>query len=172
MQSIGIGDYLLSTLETFQDNFVKALSLIYDKYTVDEWMEQHIEPLMKMLTSLMQRAQTLTNSDIWPRRPLNFNKLSTSSKSGSADHSKGKKQAQYQDEISEDHGEDGLLTKDGAWRRNSPPKEIGSNTNQRQDESLDRRNEERKILEQNLLPPGDSLQENENKKLLSVRRHQ
>ena len=68
-------------------------------------MEQHIEPLMKMLTSLMQRAQMLTNSDIWPRRPLNFDKLSTSSKSGTADHSKGKQQAHYRDEISEDRGE-------------------------------------------------------------------
>ena len=84
------------------------------------------------------------------------------------DDSKGKQQAHYRDQISEDRGEDGLLTKDGAWRRNSPPKEIGSNTNQRQDESLDRRNEERKTQEQNLLPPGESLHENENKKLLLV----
>ena len=68
----------------FQENFVKALSFMYDKYTVDEWMEQHIEPLMKMLTGLMQRAQTLTNADIWPRRPLNFKKLSSSAKAASA----------------------------------------------------------------------------------------
>ena len=71
---------LQNPLKLFQDNFAKALSLIYDKYTVDEWMEQHIDPLMNMLTSLMQRAQTLTNADIWPRRPLNFKKLSKSSK--------------------------------------------------------------------------------------------
>ena len=60
------------------------MSLIYDKYTVDEWMEQHVEPLMKLLNSLMQRAQTLTNAEIWPRRPLNFKKLSAHSKSASA----------------------------------------------------------------------------------------
>ena len=63
---------------------MKALSFMYDKYTVDEWMEQHIEPLMKMLTGLMERAQTLTNANIWPRRPLNFKKLSSSAKIASA----------------------------------------------------------------------------------------
>ena len=47
-------------------------------------MEQHVEPLMKLLNSLMQRAQTLTNAEIWPRRPLNFKKLSAHTKTASA----------------------------------------------------------------------------------------
>ena len=63
-------------MNIFQDNFKKALSVVYDKYTVDEWMEQHIEPLINMLNGLMHRAQILTDSQIWPRRPLNFKKLS------------------------------------------------------------------------------------------------
>lgn len=63
-------------MNIFQDNFIKALSVVYDKYTVDEWMEQHIEPLINMLNGLMHRAQILTDSQIWPRRPLNFKKLS------------------------------------------------------------------------------------------------
>ena len=67
---------------------MKALSSMYDKYTVDEWMEQHIDPLMNMLTGLMQRAQTLTDRDIWPRRPLNFKKLSSSAKIASASAAK------------------------------------------------------------------------------------
>ena len=131
-------------------------------------MEQHIEPLMKMLTSLMQRAQTLTNSDIWPRRPLNYDKLSTSSKSGNADQSRVKKQGRHRDENSEDQEDNGLLTEDGAWRRNNPSKEIESDSNKRQEGTIDTRNEERKPQEQNLLHPGDSLHESENKKLLLV----
>ena len=55
---------------------MKALSVVYDKYTVDEWMEQHIEPLINMLNGLMHRAKILTDSQIWPRRPLNFKTLS------------------------------------------------------------------------------------------------
>ena len=91
------------------------MSLIYDKYTVDEWMEQHIEPLMKMLTSLMQRAQTLTNADIWPRRPLNFKKLSMSSKTASAAQSEEKEHDSYANvkKIHEKDNDD-LLTNHGA----------------------------------------------------------
>jgi hypothetical protein len=91
------------------------LSLIYDKYTVDEWMEQHIEPLMKMLTSLMQRAQTLTNADIWPRRPLNFKKLSMSSKTASAAQSEEKEHDSYAN-VKKIHEKDNdvLLTNRGA----------------------------------------------------------
>ena len=149
----------------FQDNFVKSLSLIYDKYTVDEWMEQHIEPLMKMLTSLMQRAQTLTNSDIWARRPLNFDKLSKSPKSVSAE--KEKTQGSHQDKISHDQADEGLLTKNDQHAQNNPLKRIESDIDQNQDGLFDPRSEGEKTQENDMLRPANSLQRSQNKKLLS-----
>ena len=141
--------------------------MIYDKYTVDEWMEQHIGPLMKMLTSLMQRAQTLTNSDIWARRPLNFDKLSKSSKSVSADNEKEKNLGSHQDKISNDQADESLLTKQGQHGQNNPSKRLESDIQQNQDGSFDPRSEEEKTQENDLLRPSNSLQRGQNKKLLS-----
>ena len=124
-------------------------------------MEQHIEPLMKMLTSLMQRAQTLTNSDIWARRPLNFDKLSKSSKSVSADNAKEKNLGSHQDKISNDQADDGLNG------QNKPSKRIESDIHQNQDGSFDPRSEDEKTQENDLLRPSNSLQRGQNKKLLS-----
>ena len=141
--------------------------MIYDKYTVDEWMEQHIGPLMKMLTSLMQRAQTLTNSDIWARRPLNFDKLSKSSKSVSADNEKEKNLGSHQDKISNDQADESLLTKQGQHGQNNPSKRLESDIQQNQDGSFDPRSKDEKTQENDLLRPSNSLQRGQNKKLLS-----
>ena len=130
-------------------------------------MEQHIEPLMKMLTSLMQRAQTLTNSDIWARRPLNFDKLSKSSKSISADNAKGKNLGSHQEKISNDQADEGLLTKKGQHGQNNPSNRIESDIDKNQDGSFDTRSEEEKTQENDLLRPSNSLQRSQNKKLLS-----
>ena len=130
-------------------------------------MEQHIEPLMKMLTSLMQRAQTLTNSDIWARRPLNFDKLSKSSKSISADNSKGKNLGSHHEKISNDQADEGLLTEKGQHRQNNPSNRIESDIDKNQDGSFDTRGEEEKTQENDVLRPSNSLQRSQNKKLLS-----
>ena len=130
-------------------------------------MEQHIEPLMKMLTSLMQRAQTLTNSDIWARRPLNFDKLSKSSKSVSNDNANEKNLGSHQDKISNEQADDGLLMKKGQHRQNDPSKRIESDMDQNQDGSFDTRGDEEKTQENDLLRPSNSLQRSQNKKLLS-----
>ena len=71
MQSLGIGDYLLNNLRTFKDNMSKALASIYDKYTVQEWAEQHLDPLVDQITDLIERARVLSENQVWPRRPLN-----------------------------------------------------------------------------------------------------
>ena len=130
-------------------------------------MEQHIGPLMKMLTSLMQRAQTLTNSDIWARRPLNFDKLSKSSKSVSADNAKEKNLGSHQDKISNDQADESLLTKQGQHGQNNPSKRLESDIQQNQDGSFDPRSEDEKTQENDLLRPSNSLQRGQNKKLLS-----
>ena len=130
-------------------------------------MEQHIGPLMKMLTSLMQRAQTLTNSDIWARRPLNFDKLSKSSKSVSADNEKEKNLGSHQDKISNDPADESLLTKQGQHGQNNPSKRLESDIQQNQDGSFDPRSKDEKTQENDLLRPSNSLQRGQNKKLLS-----
>ena len=93
-------------------------------------MEQHIEPLMKMLTSLMQRAQTLTNADIWQRRPLNFKKLSMSSKTASASRSEEKEPDSYVN-VKKIHetGQDHLLTNRGEWNQNEAIRRLDDDTN-------------------------------------------
>ena len=135
--------------------------MIYDKYTVDEWMEQHIEPLMKMLTSLMQRAQTLTNADIWPRRPLNFKKLSMSSKTASPAKSEENEQDSYvnvKKMHEKDH--DDLLTNRGEWKRNKASERLDDDTNKDQNGEISRKNErntnEDKILAHPLIEGHDN----------------
>ena len=48
----------------------KALSEVYDDYTVGEWIEQKIYPLYKDLNDFKFRAESLKNRNTWPRRPF------------------------------------------------------------------------------------------------------
>ena len=120
-------------------------------------MEQHIEPLMNMLTSLMQRAQTLTNADIWPRRPLNFDKLSKSSKSASADKSKQKNHVNYQNAKSNDQVDEDRSINNGEEKQNPQSHGIERDKNQKQVDSNDPRSEDGKSQENDLLHSGDVL---------------
>ena len=70
MQSLGVGDYLLNSLLTFKDSFAKALNAVYDQFTVEEWLEQHVDPLMQKVQELTERARVLSEGQVWPRRPL------------------------------------------------------------------------------------------------------
>ena len=70
MQALGIGDYYLSGLINFKETFSQAMSVVYDKYTIQEWMEQHVDTLLQDVKDLMGRAKSLIDKDIWPRRPL------------------------------------------------------------------------------------------------------
>ena len=70
MQALGIGDYYLSGLINFKETFSQAMSVVYDKYTIQEWMEQHVDTLVQDVKDLMGRAKALIDKDIWPRRPL------------------------------------------------------------------------------------------------------
>ena len=70
MQSLGLGDYYLSGLSNFKESFVQVLSVVYDKHTVQEWMEQHLDTIVGEVHGLIARAKILTEKDVWPRRPL------------------------------------------------------------------------------------------------------
>ena len=48
----------------------KALTEVYDDYTVTEWIEQKIYPLYKELVDFKNRAESLKNRNTWPRRPF------------------------------------------------------------------------------------------------------
>ena len=81
MQSLGLGDYYLSGLSNFKESFVQVLSVVYDKYTVQEWMEQHLDTIVGEVNGLIARAKILTENDVWPRRPLALTEKPTSTSS-------------------------------------------------------------------------------------------
>ena len=52
----------------------EALSQVYDKYTVAEWIEQNIYPYILKLEKLKETAEELRKARVWPVRPLPVNK--------------------------------------------------------------------------------------------------
>ena len=57
-------------MKSLETQFRDTLSNYYDKYTTEEWIEQHIIPLSGMIGELTSRANILTEDSVWPRRPL------------------------------------------------------------------------------------------------------
>nr|CAH7746181.1 unnamed protein product [Callosobruchus chinensis] len=64
-----------SELEDLQVEIGKALSEIYDEYTVEEWQSTHVLPFVDEVDSLLTTCDKLLAKDTWPRRPLNRNDL-------------------------------------------------------------------------------------------------
>ena len=64
--------YLPGSLRSLQVQFEKSLLAYFDRYTVDEWIEQHIKPLIKSVEDLNKKAEVLTSKTAWPQRPLGF----------------------------------------------------------------------------------------------------
>lgn len=62
--------YLPGALKTLEQQLAKSLGQFYDQFTVEEWLEQHIQPLEERVGSLMKMARDLTERIVWPRRPL------------------------------------------------------------------------------------------------------
>ncbi|GAB6023772.1 hypothetical protein CHUAL_008525 [Chamberlinius hualienensis] len=54
----------------FKSAMMEALSLAYDKYTVNEWIETLVQPLLKKLDAYMADIRLLLTQSTWPRRPL------------------------------------------------------------------------------------------------------
>lgn len=54
----------------FQNSISIALSEVYDKYTVAEWIEINIKPLTVKLEQYVASMKMLLLSSVWPRRPL------------------------------------------------------------------------------------------------------
>lgn len=57
---------LLSMIRPFQE----SLTGIFDKYTISEWIEQRVYPMVRELEKIQKEAHNLKAKKIWPRRPL------------------------------------------------------------------------------------------------------
>jgi len=66
--------YLPGSLKSLESQLEKTLSTYFDWYTVDEWIEQHIKPMIKAMDELNDRANVLLSASSWPQRPLGKNK--------------------------------------------------------------------------------------------------
>lgn len=57
---------LLSMVRPFQE----SMTGIFDKYTISEWIEQRIYPMIKELEKIHNEARDLKAKKTWPKRPL------------------------------------------------------------------------------------------------------
>lgn len=57
---------LLSMVRPFQE----SLTGIFDKYTISEWIEQRLYPMIRELEKIQKEAHDLKSKKTWPKRPL------------------------------------------------------------------------------------------------------
>lgn len=62
---------LLLELNDLRSNASKALTDVYDDYTIDEIIEQNITPWTDALIEIKKKAKYLLSIEVWPQRPLN-----------------------------------------------------------------------------------------------------
>jgi hypothetical protein len=67
--------YLPGSLKSLEGQFKRILLHYFDPYTVEEWLEQNVDPMLKTVEDINSRAVALTSSISWPRRPLVSEKL-------------------------------------------------------------------------------------------------
>jgi len=69
-ESLKSTSYMPGVIRELSKNARRTLQLYYDKFTVEEWLEQHIQPLSEKMAELNSMADLLTKPNHWPRRPL------------------------------------------------------------------------------------------------------
>lgn len=57
---------LLSMIRPIQE----SLAGIFDKYTISEWIEQRVYPMIRELEKIQKEAHDLKAKKTWPKRPL------------------------------------------------------------------------------------------------------
>lgn len=57
---------LLSMVRPFQE----SMTGIFDKYTISEWIEQRVYPMIRELEKIHNEARDLKAKKTWPKRPL------------------------------------------------------------------------------------------------------
>lgn len=61
---------LLHTVTNLVRSAKDSLSDIFDIYTVAEWIEQKLYPMIKQLEDMQRDATVLKSYRIWPKRPF------------------------------------------------------------------------------------------------------
>lgn len=57
-------------VETLIRNARDTLREVFDEYTVAEWIEQNVYPMLRKLDLFRQTAESLKRASVWPARPL------------------------------------------------------------------------------------------------------
>lgn len=63
---------LRNSLSTLANNAEEAMRDVFDNWTIKEFVELHIKPLMDELSEIEKKASILTKFRVWPRRPLPY----------------------------------------------------------------------------------------------------
>lgn len=63
---------LKNALSSLANNADEAMKDVYDNWTIKEFIELHIKPLIYELSQIEKKASTLTKFKVWPRRPLPY----------------------------------------------------------------------------------------------------
>lgn len=68
----GLANYSMITgnLNALKVRMQGALSDVYDRYTVSEWLEQQVTSVLDTLHLIKSKAESLMARKTWPRRPL------------------------------------------------------------------------------------------------------
>lgn len=63
---------LKNSLSSLANNAEKAMQDVYDEWTVKEFIELHMKPLMDELRQIEVKGSILLKFKVWPRRPLPY----------------------------------------------------------------------------------------------------
>ena len=71
------GQQLVQELTAFRNSTVLIMAQYFDQFTVDEWLEQKVDPLTEKMASLQHFVQVLVARNTWPRRPITSVQISS-----------------------------------------------------------------------------------------------
>lgn len=69
---IGDAFRLESSLSSMAKNAVESMIEVFDKWTIDEFLEQTIMPVLEELQKMQKEADQLMSRRVWPKRPLPY----------------------------------------------------------------------------------------------------
>uniref|UniRef100_T1IV43 beta-N-acetylhexosaminidase n=1 Tax=Strigamia maritima TaxID=126957 RepID=T1IV43_STRMM len=61
-------------LTLLREDMERAFGSVYDRYTLAEWLQLNLQPLEKKADVWLAGIQDLQIQNLWPRRPLSFNR--------------------------------------------------------------------------------------------------
>lgn len=63
---------LISALHSLSKDAEHTMAEIYDKWTIGEFIEIHIKPILDDLLLIEKKTKDLMGIKVWPRRPLTY----------------------------------------------------------------------------------------------------